>query len=61
MSGKFRVHTFLGVLAAKRINPDILHIHAVGPALLVPFARILVLAEKPIKNLIEILEKDYSD
>lgn len=34
-------HTFLGVLEAKKIKPDVLHIHAVGPALLVPFAKLL--------------------
>ncbi|MGA2775291.1 MAG: glycosyltransferase family 4 protein [Candidatus Omnitrophota bacterium] len=32
------VHTFQGVLAAKRLKPDILHIHAVGPSLFVPLA-----------------------
>ncbi|GAB6077203.1 glycosyltransferase family 4 protein [Desulfurobacterium crinifex] len=31
-------HTFLGVLQAKKLLPDILHIHAVGPALMVPLA-----------------------
>ena len=35
------IHTFKGVLAARRIRPDILHFHAVGPSLLVPLARIL--------------------
>jgi glycosyltransferase involved in cell wall biosynthesis len=35
------VHTFIGIFAAKRINPDILHIHAIGPALFIPLARIL--------------------
>jgi glycosyltransferase involved in cell wall biosynthesis len=35
------VHTFKGVFAARRINPDILHIHAIGPAVLVPLARVL--------------------
>lgn len=35
------VHTFLSVLAAKRMRADLLHVHAVGPALLVPFARLL--------------------
>jgi len=34
-------HTFKGVLAAKKFKPDILHIHAVGPSLFVPFAGIL--------------------
>lgn len=35
------VHTFLGVLKARSLNPDILHVHAVGPSLMVPFARLL--------------------
>lgn len=35
------VHTFLAIIKAKRLNPDILHVHAIGPALLVPFARLL--------------------
>ncbi|WEX75749.1 glycosyltransferase family 4 protein [Sinorhizobium numidicum] len=35
------VHTFIGVCFAALRRPDILHIHAVGPALLVPFARLL--------------------
>lgn len=36
------VHTFLGVLhAVLRRRPDVLHIHAVGPSLMVPLARLL--------------------
>ncbi|MCM1092802.1 MAG: glycosyltransferase family 4 protein [Lachnospiraceae bacterium] len=35
------LHTALAVIKARRMNPDILHIHAVGPSLMVPFARIL--------------------
>lgn len=35
------VHTFLGVFLAASRRPDILHIHAVGPALMLPFARLL--------------------
>jgi glycosyltransferase involved in cell wall biosynthesis len=35
------VHTFLGVLYAAIRRPDVLHIHAIGPALLTPLARIL--------------------
>jgi glycosyltransferase involved in cell wall biosynthesis len=35
------VHTFLGVFQAARLRPDILHIHAIGPSLLVPLARLL--------------------
>lgn len=35
------VHTFLGVLYAGIKRPDILHIHAIGPSLFVPLARLL--------------------
>lgn len=36
------VHTLLGVLyAGLWLRPDVLHIHAIGPALLVPLARLL--------------------
>ena len=35
------IHTFLSVLKARQLNADVVHIHAVGPALLVPFARLL--------------------
>lgn len=35
------VHTFLGVWLAAWHRPDILHLHAVGPALMVPLARLL--------------------
>ena len=34
-------HTFLSILIAKRYKVDIVHIHAVGPALLIPLARLL--------------------
>ncbi|MCF6149530.1 MAG: glycosyltransferase family 4 protein [Candidatus Kuenenia sp.] len=34
-------HTFIGILAAKKHSPDILHIHAIGPSLMVPLARLL--------------------
>lgn len=34
------VHTFYGIFAAKKLNPDILHIHAIGPSLFVPLARL---------------------
>ena len=34
------VNTFLGVCRAAMRRPDILHIHAVGPALMVPLARL---------------------
>lgn len=35
------VHTFLAIIYARRIKSDIVHIHAIGPSLLVPFARLL--------------------
>jgi glycosyltransferase involved in cell wall biosynthesis len=35
------VHTFKSVLKARELNPDILHIHAVGPSFFAPLARIL--------------------
>jgi len=35
------VHTFLGVLYAAIKRPDVLHLHAIGPALLSPLARLL--------------------
>ena len=35
------LHTLRGVLLARRIRPDILHFHAIGPSLLVPLARLL--------------------
>lgn len=35
------VHTFLGILYAALVRPDILHIHAIGPALMTPLARML--------------------
>jgi glycosyltransferase involved in cell wall biosynthesis len=35
------VHTFLAVIEAKKLKADVLHIHAIGPALLTPFARLL--------------------
>jgi glycosyltransferase involved in cell wall biosynthesis len=35
------VHSFLGVLVAGWRRPDIVHIHAIGPALMVPLARLL--------------------
>lgn len=35
------VHTFMGVLHAARHRPRVLHIHAIGPALLTPIARAL--------------------
>lgn len=34
-------HTFCAILKAKLIGCDLIHIHAVGPALLIPLARLL--------------------
>lgn len=35
------IHTFKAVLRAKRMKADVVHIHAIGPALLIPFAKML--------------------
>ena len=35
------VHTFKSVVKARSLKPDILHIHAIGPSLFVPLARLL--------------------
>jgi glycosyltransferase involved in cell wall biosynthesis len=35
------IHSVLGVLYAAVVRPDILHIHAIGPAIVTPIARIL--------------------
>lgn len=35
------IHTFRAINKAKRLKADILHIHAIGPALLTPYAKIL--------------------
>jgi glycosyltransferase involved in cell wall biosynthesis len=35
------VHTFIGVLYAAVKRPDVLHIHGIGPGLMVPLARLL--------------------
>ena len=35
------IHTFLGVLYAGIKRPDILHIHAIGPMIMTPLARLL--------------------
>ena len=34
-------HTLLGVIYARFLKPDILHIHAIGPSVMVPFAKLL--------------------
>lgn len=35
------IHTFRAINEAKRLGADVLHVHAIGPALLVPYARLL--------------------
>lgn len=35
------IHTFLAVIKAKRLKADVLHVHAVGPSIMVPMARML--------------------
>ena len=35
------IHTFRAINEARRVGADILHIHAIGPALLVPYAKML--------------------
>jgi glycosyltransferase involved in cell wall biosynthesis len=35
------LHTFLSVVYARCVHADLIHIHAIGPALCVPFARLL--------------------
>ena len=35
------IHTFIAVLKARQYNVDILHIHAIGPGLMIPLARLL--------------------
>ena len=31
------VHTFLAIIKAKQLGCDLLHVHAIGPALLIPW------------------------
>lgn len=35
------IHTFLAVIKARRMDADLVHIHAVGPSIMVPVARML--------------------
>lgn len=35
------IHTFRAINKAKKMKADVLHIHAIGPALLVPYAKLL--------------------
>jgi glycosyltransferase involved in cell wall biosynthesis len=40
-SSEALIHTLIGVLYAAVRRPDVLHIHAIGPSLMVPLARLL--------------------
>lgn len=35
------IHTFRAINRAKRLHADVVHIHSIGPALLVPYAKLL--------------------
>lgn len=35
------IHTFKSIIRARKICPDIVHFHAIGPSLLIPLARIM--------------------
>ncbi len=35
------IHTFHAINRAKKLGADVLHVHAIGPALLVPYAKLL--------------------
>ena len=35
------IHTFRAINKAKKLGADVLHVHAIGPALLVPYAKLL--------------------
>lgn len=35
------IHTYRSIVKAKKLKADVVHIHAIGPALLIPFARLL--------------------
>jgi glycosyltransferase involved in cell wall biosynthesis len=35
------IHTFKAIIAAKKLHPDLVHIHGIGPAILLPFARLM--------------------
>jgi glycosyltransferase involved in cell wall biosynthesis len=34
-------HSLFGIFAARRLSPDILHVHGIGPSLVIPIARLL--------------------
>ena len=35
------IHTFRAIKRAKKLGADVLHVHAIGPALLIPYAKLL--------------------
>lgn len=35
------VHTFRAIIKARSLNPDLIHIHAIGPSIMTPLARLL--------------------
>ncbi len=35
------IHTFLGICYARRVGADLVHCHAIGPSIVIPFARLL--------------------
>lgn len=44
ISGKYAealIHTLCAVIYAKKIDADIVHIHAIGPSLMIPFVKLL--------------------
>ncbi len=40
------IHTFRAINEAKKLGADVLHIHAIGPALLVPYAKVTIPSPK---------------
>lgn len=35
------IHTFRAILKARSLHPDVLHVHAIGPSIMIPMARLL--------------------
>ena len=35
------IHTFLAIIKARSLNADVVHIHAIGPSIMTPFAKLL--------------------
>lgn len=35
------IHTFRAILKARSLKPDILHVHSIGPSIMIPMARLL--------------------